>query len=315
MQKIVITGGAGFIGSHVVRRFVKNYQDYTIVNLDKLTYAGNLANLKDIEHLPNYRFVKGDITDAAFINQLFETEQPDAVIHLAGNADHGLATREPWRDVQATAVLGARLLSSVRARRIVMLSSAAVYAGLAGAVGPELSVQPVMPYALSKLYMEGFVRSRVADGAADGAVVIRLYNAFGPGERPTRLVPAVVAAMRSGTDFRLTGAPDSLSDPVHVDDVVAALIAAVLATVSGTWDLCGGDPHPLPDQVVRIADALDDVPPIVDLAPDTSQTPIMFHSDPHPLADALRIPLPRSFKEGVQAYAREAGWLPADIAG
>jgi len=79
--------------------------------------------------------------------------------------------------------------------------------------------------------------------------------------------------------------------------------------------LCGGDPHPLPDQVVRIADALDDVPPVVDLAPDTSQTPIMFHSDPHPLADALRIPLPRSFKEGVQAYAREAGWLPADIAG
>src|SRR5579864_9848566 len=86
MRKIIITGGAGFIGSHVVRRFVTNYPDYIIINLDKLTYAGNLANLKDIEHLPNYRFVKGDITDTAFINNLFETEQPDAVIHLAAES-------------------------------------------------------------------------------------------------------------------------------------------------------------------------------------------------------------------------------------
>src|ERR1700693_2993401 len=86
MQKIVITGGAGFIGSHVVRRFVKNYPNCTIVNLDKLTYAGNLANLKDIEHLPNYRFVKGDIVDSDFINNLFTIEQPDAVIHLAAES-------------------------------------------------------------------------------------------------------------------------------------------------------------------------------------------------------------------------------------
>jgi dTDP-glucose 4,6-dehydratase len=83
MKKIIITGGAGFIGSHVVRRFVKNYPDYQIINLDKLTYAGNLANLRDIENEPNYKFVKGDIVDLAFINQLFADEQPYAVIHLA----------------------------------------------------------------------------------------------------------------------------------------------------------------------------------------------------------------------------------------
>ena len=300
MTRVLVTGAGGFIGSHVLSDAPL---DWDVVALSMRPgpdeARGEWATFASLDALPPA------ITGSPF----------DAMIHLAGNADHGLATREPWRDVQATAVLGARLLSSVRAQRIVMLSSAAVYAGLAGAVGPELAVQPVMPYALSKLYVEGFVRSRVADGAADGAVVIRLYNAFGPGERPTRLVPAVVAAIRSGATFRLTGAPDSLSDPVHVDDVVAALIAAVSATVSGTWDLCGGDPHPLLEQVVRIADALDAEPPSVDLVPDRSQTPIMFHSDPHPLADALRIPLPRSFKEGVQAYAREGGWLPADIAG
>ena len=86
MKKIIITGGAGFIGSHVVRRFVNTYPNYQIINLDKLTYAGNLMNLSDVEQQPNYRFVKGDITDAVFIDQLFEKEQPDAVIHLAAES-------------------------------------------------------------------------------------------------------------------------------------------------------------------------------------------------------------------------------------
>src|SRR5580704_7838676 len=86
MQNIIITGGAGFIGSHVVRRFVKNYPGYNIINLDKLTYAGNLANLEDIKDERNYRFVKGDIVDIEFIQKLFAEEQPDAVIHLAAES-------------------------------------------------------------------------------------------------------------------------------------------------------------------------------------------------------------------------------------
>src|ERR1700757_546943 len=85
-MKILITGGAGFIGSHVVRLFVNKYPDYQIVNLDKLTYAGNLANLKDIQDKPNYSFIKGDIVDAAFINELFTLHKFDGVIHLAAES-------------------------------------------------------------------------------------------------------------------------------------------------------------------------------------------------------------------------------------
>jgi dTDP-glucose 4,6-dehydratase len=86
VKKILITGGAGFIGSHVIRLFVNRYEDYHIYNLDKLTYAGNLANLSDIEHMPNYTFIKGDIVNAVFINQLFTEHQFDAVIHLAAES-------------------------------------------------------------------------------------------------------------------------------------------------------------------------------------------------------------------------------------
>src|SRR5690606_22439317 len=85
-KKLIITGGAGFIGSHVVRRFVSRYPQYEVINLDKLTYAGNLANLKDIEEAANYRFIKGDIVDYGFILDLFRTEQPDALIHLAAES-------------------------------------------------------------------------------------------------------------------------------------------------------------------------------------------------------------------------------------
>jgi len=114
MKKILITGGAGFIGSHVVRRFVNNYPDYMIVNLDKLTYAGNLANLTDIEDKPNYRFVKADITDATVINELFGKENFDAVIHLAAESHVDRSITDPTAFVMTNVIGTVNLLNAVR---------------------------------------------------------------------------------------------------------------------------------------------------------------------------------------------------------
>jgi nucleoside-diphosphate-sugar epimerase len=189
-----------------------------------------------------------------------------------------------------------------------------VYAGQTGRVEPTTPVDPPMAYALSKLYVEGLVRSLVADGRAGSAVVVRLYNAYGPGERSTRLIPRVVAAVQAGTAFTLTGAVTSLSDPVHVADVARALLGAVglasagLADGFATYDLAGGDPHPLPEQVERIAAALGARPPEVRLEPDPDQTPIAFWSDPAPIVADLGLGAITALADGVRAYAAAAGW-------
>ena len=141
VKKILITGGAGFIGSHVVRRFVNNYPQYEIVNLDKLTYAGNLANLTDIENKPNYRFVKEDITDANAMFDLFKTENFDAVIHLAAESHVDRSISDPTAFVITNVIGTVNLLNAAREywkdeydkKRFYHVSTDEVY----GALGEE----------------------------------------------------------------------------------------------------------------------------------------------------------------------------------
>ena len=291
--RVLVTGAGGFIGRNLLARAPG---DWEVAGLTRSTAGGTSPGL-----------IRTPAVDEPLVPEL--ARGFDAIVHLAGNANHGLAEQEPWADLTATGVLAASILGRIPTRRVVLLSSAAVYAGLTGRVDPGQCVRPPMAYALSKLYVEGLVASLIAGGRAESAFIVRLYNAYGPGERPGRLIPRVVEAARTGQPFTLTGDPSSLSDPVHVDDVVTCLVAAVDSGVEGTYDLCGGDPVPLGDQVARITSVLGLPEPALNIEPREGETPIRFHSDPGPLGAALGIPRPEAFASGLRRYAAASGWV------
>src|ERR1700752_226758 len=162
-MKILITGGAGFIGSHVVRLFVNKYPNYSIFNLDKLTYAGNLANLKDIENKPNYKFIKGDIVDAAFINQLFKEHQFNAVVHLAAESHVDRSITNPLEFVYTNVIGTLNLLNAAKNhtsdfKLAYHVSTDEVYVSLGetGLLTETTSYDPHSPYSASKASSDHF---------------------------------------------------------------------------------------------------------------------------------------------------------------
>ncbi|HQX04949.1 MAG TPA: GDP-mannose 4,6-dehydratase, partial [Flavobacterium sp.] len=196
MKKILITGGAGFIGSHVVRRFVTNYPTYQLFNLDALTYAGNLENIADIEHLPNYTFVKGDITDADFITALFQKEQFDGVVHLAAESHVDRSITDPLAFVKTNVIGTMNLLNAAReiwkndfaGKRFYHISTDEVYGSL-GATGlftETTPYDPNSPYSASKASSDHFVR---AYGETYGLpyVITNCSNNYGPNHFPEKL--------------------------------------------------------------------------------------------------------------------------------
>jgi len=201
MKKILITGGAGFIGSHVVRRFVTNYPTYQLFNLDALTYAGNLENIADIEHLPNYTFVKGDITDADFITAFFQKEQFDGVIHLAAESHVDRSITDPLAFVKTNVIGTMNLLNAALeiwkndfvGKRFYHISTDEVYGSL-GATGlftETTPYDPNSPYSASKASSDHFVR---AYGETYGLpyVITNCSNNYGPNHFPEKLIPLFI---------------------------------------------------------------------------------------------------------------------------
>lgn len=200
-RTILITGGAGFIGSHVVREFVNKYPDYQIVNLDALTYAGNLENLKDVQNLPNYKFVKADITDASVIQDVFNEYKPDGVIHLAAESHVDRSITDPIAFVMTNVIGTVNLLNAAKeiwkdnyeGKRFHHVSTDEVYGtlGETGLFAETTSYDPHSPYSASKASSDHFVRA-YADTYGLPVVITNCSNNYGPNHFPEKLIPLCI---------------------------------------------------------------------------------------------------------------------------
>ncbi|MHC8947803.1 dTDP-glucose 4,6-dehydratase [Sphingobacterium hungaricum] len=232
MKSLLITGGAGFIGSHVVREFVNKYPEYQIINLDALTYAGNLENLTDVQDKPNYSFVKVDITDAVAVNEVFERFKPDGVIHLAAESHVDRSITNPTEFVMTNVIGTVNLLNAAKelwkdgfeGKRFHHVSTDEVFGALGeeGLFTESTKYDPHSPYSASKAASDHFVRA-YHDTYGLPIVLTNCSNNYGPNHFPEKLIPLCIHNILNNKPLPIYGNGKYTRDWLFVIDHAKAI--------------------------------------------------------------------------------------------
>jgi len=266
-KKILITGGAGFIGSHVVKLFVNKYPDYKIVNLDKLTYAGNLTNLTEIESCSNYEFIKADIVDEKNINELFEHYNFDGVIHLAAESHVDRSISNPNEFIFTNIIGTVNLLNAARkcwkenytSKRFYHISTDEVYGSLgeSGLFTEQTAYDPHSPYSASKASSDHLVRSFFHTYGLP-AVISNCSNNYGPYQFPEKLIPLVINNIKNCKPLPVYGKGENIRDWLYVGDHAKAIDFVFHQGNSGeTYNIGGNNEWKNIDIILTLCTILD----------------------------------------------------------
>lgn len=307
-MNILITGGAGFIGSHVVRRFVSAYKDYHIINMDALTYAGNLANLSDIDKAPNYTFFKGDIVSEADVEEVFQVYRPQKIIHLAAESHVDRSITDPLAFVKTNVLGTMNLLNAAKKywsgddHLFYHISTDEVFGSLGreGFFLEDTSYDPQSPYSASKASSDHFVRA-YANTYNLPVVVTNCSNNYGPNQFPEKLIPLVINNILNNKPIPVYGKGENIRDWLYVEDHASAIDKVFHEGVTGeTYNIGGFNEWKNIDLVKVICKSMDER---LDRTAGTSEALITFVTDRagHDLRYAI----------DASKIKEELGWQPS----
>ncbi|OFX81276.1 MAG: dTDP-glucose 4,6-dehydratase [Bacteroidetes bacterium GWE2_29_8] len=266
-KKILITGGAGFIGSHVIRLFVNKYPNYDIYNLDMLTYAGNLNNLKDVENKANYKFIKGDITDSNFIGELFNKYLFDGIIHLAAESHVDRSISNPFEFINTNVLGTANLLNSARqiwkddfdGKLFYHISTDEVYGSLGetGLFEETTAYDPRSPYSASKASSDHFVRAWHHTYKLP-IVISNCSNNYGPNQFPEKLIPLSINNIKNSKQIPIYGKGENIRDWLYVEDHASAIdLIFHKGKIGDTYNIGGNNEWTNIDLIVLLCKIMD----------------------------------------------------------